>query len=90
MPLIDGHADTRKKWTANLTTFSDTARIKQSGPPYCEFVFKGGQKLELRLRHYIRERGFGPWLSVATTDSASDKLLAPQLRKWRIIAADAF
>jgi len=39
---------------------------------------------------YISERGFGPWLSVATTDSASDKLLAPQLRKWRIIAADAF
>jgi hypothetical protein len=104
VPLVEGHADTRKRWTGNLTTFSDKARIKRDGPPYCEFVFKGGQKLELRLRQYIRERGFGPWLSVATTDSGSYKMpdvikflkthlpddFSPQSRQWRIIIADAF
>ena len=104
VPLVEGHADTRKRWTANLTTFSDTARIKQDGPPYCEFVFKGGEKLELRLREYIRERGYGPWISVATTDSGSYKMpdvirflkthlpdnFSPQSRQWRIIIADAF
>ena len=99
VPLVEGHADTRKRWTANLMTFSDTARIKQDCPPYCELVFKGGQQLEFRLRQYIRERGFGPWLSVATTDSGSYKMpdvikfmkthipdnLSPQSRQWRII-----
>jgi hypothetical protein len=104
VPLVEGHADTRKRWTANLATFSDTERIKQDGPPYCEFVFKGGQKLELRLREYIRERGLGPWLSVATTDSGSYKMpdvirfltthlpdnFSPQSRQWRISIADAF
>jgi hypothetical protein len=104
VPLVEGHADTRRRWSANLVTLSDTEQIKQNGPPYCEFVFKGGQKLELRLREYIRERGFGPWLSVATTDSGSYKMpdvirflkthlpdnFSPQSRQWRIIIADAF
>jgi hypothetical protein len=85
-------ADTRKKWTANLTTFSDAARMKQDGPPHGEFVFKGGQKLELRWR--------GPWLSVAAADSGSCKMLgvkahlpnilSPQSRQWRMIIPDAF
>ena len=35
VPLVEGHADTRKRWTANLATFADTARIKQDGPPHC-------------------------------------------------------
>lgn len=60
IPLVEGHAD--------------TARIQQDGPPYCEFVFKGGEKLELRLRQFFRERGVGSWLSVATTDSGSYKM----------------
>jgi hypothetical protein len=104
IPLVEGHADTRKRWTTNLVTFSDTARIQQDGPPYCEFVFKGGEKLELRLRQFFRERGVGPWLSVATTDSGSYKMpdvikflkthlpdiLSPQSRQWRIIIASAF
>ena len=27
VPLIEGHADTRQRWTGNFTTFSDKARI---------------------------------------------------------------
>ena len=39
------------------------------GPPYAEFVFKAeGVVLQLRLREYIRSRGYGSWVSVATTD----------------------
>ena len=103
VPLVEGHADTRKRWTANLVTFSDKERIKQ-GPPYCEFVFKGGDKLQERLRKYLSDHGYGPWISVATTDSASYKTpdvieflkthlpddFSPQLRQWRIIIADCF
>ncbi len=38
VPLIEGHADTRERWTANLTTFSNKARIQAEGPPYCELL----------------------------------------------------
>lgn len=104
VPLVEGHADTRKRWTANLVTYSDKERITRERQPYCEFVFKGGEKLQSRLRQHIRDQGYGPWLSVATTDSASYKTpdvieflkthlpkdFTPQLREWRIIIADAF
>ena len=88
----------------NLTTFSNKERLLREGPPYyCEFVFKAkGEVLQLRLREYIRSRGFGPWVSVATSEKGSYKLpdvlnflethLPPmsQLRRRRIIRADDF
>ena len=92
VPLVEGHADTRERWTANFTTFSDTARLLADGPPYCEFVFKAdGEFLQFRLREHIRSRGFGPWVSVATSEKASYRV-ADVLnflgRPWRIIMAD--
>ena len=58
-PLLEGHADTRERWTGNFTTFSDKARLMSEGPPYCEFVFKAiGATLQLRLRGIVRSRGF--------------------------------
>ena len=36
VPLVEGHSDTRERWAANLTTFSDEERLKEEGPPYCE------------------------------------------------------
>ena len=110
VPLIEGHADTRVRWTANLITFSNAERIHSGDIPYCEFMFKHDIKgeqssLELRLREHIRSRGYGPWVSVATSNSGSyaqddvlnflDKHLPhgrPQSRKpyWRIMFADDF
>ena len=74
VPLIKGHGATRVQWTANLTTFSDAERIERGERPYCEFMFKQHIKgevstLELRLREHIRGRGYGPWVTVATSHS---------------------
>ena len=33
-PLIEGHADTRQRWTGNFTTFSEKARILSGDLPY--------------------------------------------------------
>ena len=103
VPLIEGHADTRERWTGNFTTFSNKARLMAEGPPYCEFVFKAnGERLQLRLREYIRSRGFGPWVSVATSEKGSyrthdvlsflDRHLPTMShgRQWRIIMADDY
>ena len=102
VPLIENHSDTRSRWTANLTTFSNKERLDADGPPYAEFAFKGKGELELRLRKYVEGRGFGKWLTVRTTDSASYKepdildFLATHLpdmsgtRQWRIIIADDY
>ena len=66
-------------------------------------MFKAdGEKIELRLREYIRSRGFGPWVSVATSEKGSyrvadvlafldlhlPKVDESQSRRWRIIMAD--
>ena len=104
VPLVEGHADTRARWTANLTTFSDTERLLREGPPYAEFVFKaGGDQLQLRLRQHLDSRGYGKWLSVATSEKGSYTLpdvlnflethlpMMPAVageRQWRIIMAD--
>ena len=40
VPLIEGHAATRERWTANLTTFSNKERLLAEGPPYSELMFK--------------------------------------------------
>ena len=55
VPLIEGHSDTRARWTANLTTFSDQDRIRSGGIPYAEFMFKAeGDKVLKRLQEHIR------------------------------------
>ena len=82
VPLIEGHSDTRERWSGNFTTFSDKARILAGETPYVEAMFKSnadstdgsGSKrmtIELRVREYIRSRGYGPWLTVATSPKGS-------------------
>ncbi len=100
-PLIEGHADTRERWSGNFTTFSNKDRIIAEGPPYCEFMFEAdGGFIELRLREHLRSGGFGSWVSVATSPKGSYRLhdvlsflerhLPPmsESRGWRIIMAD--
>ena len=103
VPLIEGHSDTRSRWTMNLTTFSNKERIEQGELPYAEFMFKAdGQVLLERLKGHLRSCGAGPWVSVATSEKGSyreedvleflDQHLPekPQWRRWRILAADDF
>ena len=59
VPLAEGHAAARERWIAKLTTFSNAGRLPNDGPPYCAFVFKAaGDVMQLRLREYIRSRGY--------------------------------
>ena len=79
--------------------------------PYVEAMFKsdadsttGGRRitLELRVREHIRSRGYGPWITVATSPKGSyreadvlnflERHLPPweEGRRWRIILADDF
>ncbi len=103
VPILEGHADTRARWTGNFTTFSNKERLMREGPPYCEFVFKAqGEVLQLKLREYIRSRGFGKWVTVATSPKGSYRTndvlnvldahfpIMTQWRQWRIIMADDF
>ena len=72
VPLVEGHSAIRERWTANLTTFSNEDRLKKEGPPYFEIMFKATAEgpLEKRLREHVRSRGYGPWVSVTTSEKA--------------------
>jgi len=103
VPLIEGHHDTRQRWTGNFTTFSDKARILAGELPYVELMFLGtpGGPKEMRLREYVRSRGYGSWLTVACSEKGSYREAdvldflrrhLPQWRqgrRWRLIFADA-
>ena len=39
-PLVEGHADTRERWTGNFTTFSEKSRILAGETPYVEAMFR--------------------------------------------------
>ena len=76
VPLVEGHAATRARWTTNLTTFSDKKRIMEMAArgefPYAECMFKAdGERLQANLRAHIRSRGYGSWASVATSENGS-------------------
>ena len=74
VPLVEGHADTRARWTANLTTFSDDERILKGEFPYAECIFRAeGEQLVNWLLEHVRSSGHGSWLSVATSEKASDR-----------------
>jgi hypothetical protein len=111
VPLVEGHADTRERWTGNFTTFSDKSRILAGEIPYVEVMLRSdadtnsGTKrktIELRVREHIRSRGYGPWLTVATSPKGSyreadvltflERHLTPLEGKrcWRIMFADDF
>ena len=44
VPLVELHTATRMRWTANLTTFSDHARLKEHGPPLRGAHVQGGRR----------------------------------------------
>ena len=40
VPVVEGNSDVTTRWTANLTTFSDSERFVEGKLPYCELMFK--------------------------------------------------
>ena len=72
VPLVEAHVATRKRWTANLTTFSDHERLDKEGPPYAEYMFKADVELVLkRFKEHCTKRGHPKWVSVATSEKGS-------------------
>ena len=69
---MEGHADTRMRWTANLTTFSNKDRILRGEFPYAEFMFRAeGEILQQRLKQHLRSRGYPAWASASTSEKGS-------------------
>ena len=101
VPLIEGHADTRDRWSFNAMTWSDKERILEEGPPYCECMFRGAADggLDKRLKDHVRSRGH-EWMSATTSPKGSyreDDVLGflethlphqSEGRRWRLAFAD--
>ena len=72
VPLLEGHSDTRERFSWNPFTYSDKRSFRDGGTrPTCEILFKGGPSLELNLRKYVRKKGWSGWMTVATSESGS-------------------
>ena len=72
VPIIENPNVTHQRWTLNVTTFSDKARILAGERPYAELMFKfDGDVVKRRLQEYVRSRGYPSWLSVTTSPSGS-------------------
>ena len=74
-PLLGQHDHTRRRWTANVTTFRNAERIRSGGEmPYAEFMFRHDDKtgnFDMRLNEHIRKCGYGKWVTVTTSPSGS-------------------
>ena len=104
VPLIEGHAATRSRWSANTTTSSDCTPPslgRTPNIPPLECMFKAdGHVLEEKLNSHIRGYGFS-WLSVATSPKATyreEHIIAFIRRhfqscfsdRWRLFGLDAY
>ena len=75
VPLVELHTATRMCWTANVTTFSDHARLERDGPPYAEHMFKADGDIVLKkVEKHISDRKYGKWVSVATSEKGSYRI----------------
>ena len=101
VPLIEGHDDSKARWTANLCVSSDTEGLLQSRqPPPAEFMFRGGDNIKADLEAHLLQRQYGAWASAATSEKGSYRLhdVVAFLEKhlpmrtgdtqWRILMAD--
>ena len=101
VPVIEGHSDTKERWTLNTATFSDKQRIMDGDLPGAQFNFKAdGEKLEAELQAHCRDRGYAPKFSAITSEKGSYReahvltfidMHIPKIengRKWRLAIAD--
>ena len=99
VPLKEGHAQTRERWTLQTTTTSNLERARAVPP--VEVMFKAaGDRLVHKLQASIP--AWAPWMTVVTAPKGSyreddvlnfieDRLedMTP-LRRWRILLLDAY
>jgi hypothetical protein len=84
VPIVEGNAEVKARWTANLTTVSkfklEQASDPQSLPvqgnyqkPFHEMMFKAARDgiVYGRLQEFIRSRGFPSWISVTVAPKGS-------------------
>ena len=101
VPVKEGHAATRERWTANTMVTSSLSRAKKIPP--LELMFRasgGGDRMAPQLQRLIPP--WAPWLTVVTGPKGSyretdvltymEKVLEPMSddRDWRILLVDAF
>ncbi|MCP4243633.1 MAG: hypothetical protein GY772_24025, partial [bacterium] len=95
VPLKEGHAATRERWSANTMTTSCEKRAKAIPP--LQLMFKGtGPRLARKLTASIP--AWAPWLTVVTGPRGSYReehilnyleTLVPE-RPWRVLLCDAY
>lgn len=101
VPLKEGHAAARSRWSACTWTVSSAERAHKI--PGLELMFKAvGHQLESKLQLYVKEHIGVPWLSVVTGPKGSyreEHVLAflerhlEELtpgRAWRLCVLDAY
>ena len=101
VPLKEGHAATRARWSACTWTVSSAERAQRI--PGLELMFKAaGHQLESKLQLYVEHHVGVPWLSVVTGPKGSyreEHVLAflerhlDELtpgRAWRLCVLDAY
>ena len=99
MPLKEGHAQTRERWTLQTTTTSNPERAR--GLPPVEIMFKASGDTLIRSLTAIVP-AWAPWLTVVTAPKGSyreddvlnfiEQRLEPMTegRRWRILLLDAY
>ena len=99
VPLKEGHAQTRERWTLQTTTTSNAQRARNIPP--VEVMFKAdGELIRTRLQPSIP--AWAPWLTVVTSPKASYReddvldFIENRLedmtpgRRWRVLLLDAY
>ena len=99
VPLKEGHAQTRERWTLQTTTTSNAERARDIPP--VEIMFKAdGDRVRQRVHAIVPS--WAPWLTVVTSAKGSyreddvlnfiEQRLEPMTdsRRWRILLLDAY
>ena len=104
VPIVEGTADIRERWTLNATTCSNFSAVAENGMPWAECMFKGtpGKMLHENLTAFRVRAGFPDWFTVTISEKGSYRehdiieFLTKHLeewrdgRDWRILMADDY
>ena len=105
VPVVQGNADAKKRWTAQLCTqsrFPAVAGDRAMPPAECMFKAEKDGPVRKRLQSFLRAREFPKWFTVTIAPKGSyreDDIIAflrkhlepwSEGRDWRIILADDF
>jgi hypothetical protein len=76
VPIVQGHTDSMKRWTANLTTqrnFGKASAVAGNTCPPAECMFKAAKDgpVNDRLQAFLRSRGFPKWFTVTVGPKGS-------------------